>query len=370
MGERGGQGRGQGSALAAAAKAGARQPGARTARRALSFRRMLADCTSRRRRGRDAQQQCYSRTWPARSTLLFQNQPWAPFLLSSRKRDEVFDGHRGRAEGPLGRGDQVRRHHYQAAGCCGVLAQDGTRKVQGPLVLGLRLAEASSHIFSHPAGRSLGGLDVRTDLSGVSRELGALPHASRGECASSSTMWWYLWRGRDGAGDTAVPDVNGRLGDPAGGGFAPGAAREAATVSEGTVRIASDFGLQLKLSLGKTEAVVSWVGPGSRPIRRRLMSLSTNRQRCRFGLWQRTSGQCGSCRLIVTWGRSLRLELAWERSHRVPTLDRRRRMRCHHDSWAMRASTTPARWPRPVWPRGVCSRRGRGTFLRVPSCSG
>ena len=97
------RGRGPGGALAAAAEAGARQHGARTARGALSFRRMLADCTSRRRRGRDAQQQCYSRTWPARSTLLFQNQPWAPFLLSSRKRDEVFDGHRGRAEGPLGR---------------------------------------------------------------------------------------------------------------------------------------------------------------------------------------------------------------------------------------------------------------------------
>ena len=46
----------------------------------------------------------------------------------------------------------------------------------------------------------------------------------------------------------------------------------------GTSRIASDFGFQLNLAPGKTEAVVSWVGPGSRPIRRRLMALSNDRQ--------------------------------------------------------------------------------------------
>ena len=34
---------------------------------ALSFRRMLADCSSRKRRG--ARQQCFSRTWPAHATL-------------------------------------------------------------------------------------------------------------------------------------------------------------------------------------------------------------------------------------------------------------------------------------------------------------
>ena len=50
-----------------------------------------------------------------------------------------------------------------------------------------------------------------------------------------------------------------------------------ATVTEGTVRIVSDFGLQLNLAPGKTEAAVGWVGPGSRPVRRRLMSLSDNR---------------------------------------------------------------------------------------------
>ena len=51
-----------------------------------------------------------------------------------------------------------------------------------------------------------------------------------------------------------------------------------AMVTEGTSRIASDFGFQLNLAPGKTEAVVSWVGPGSRPIRRRLMALSNHRQ--------------------------------------------------------------------------------------------
>ena len=51
-----------------------------------------------------------------------------------------------------------------------------------------------------------------------------------------------------------------------------------ATVTEDTIRMASDFGLQLNLAAGKTEAVVNWVGAGSRPIRRRLMSLSANRQ--------------------------------------------------------------------------------------------
>ena len=51
-----------------------------------------------------------------------------------------------------------------------------------------------------------------------------------------------------------------------------------AMVTKGTSRIASDFGFQLNLAPGKTEAVASWVGPGSRPIRRRLMALSNNRQ--------------------------------------------------------------------------------------------
>ena len=51
-----------------------------------------------------------------------------------------------------------------------------------------------------------------------------------------------------------------------------------AMVTKGTSRIASDFGFRLDLAPRKTEAVVSWVGPGSRPIRRRLMALSNNRQ--------------------------------------------------------------------------------------------
>ena len=51
-----------------------------------------------------------------------------------------------------------------------------------------------------------------------------------------------------------------------------------AMVTKGTSRIASGFGFQLNLAPGKTEAVASWVGPGSRPIRQRLMALSNNRQ--------------------------------------------------------------------------------------------
>ena len=51
-----------------------------------------------------------------------------------------------------------------------------------------------------------------------------------------------------------------------------------AVVTDGTSRIASDFGLQLNLAPGKAEAVVRWVDPGSRPVRRGLMSLSSNRQ--------------------------------------------------------------------------------------------
>ena len=66
-------------------------------------------------------------------------------------------GHRRRAEDPLGRVDPDRRHHYQAAGCCGVLAQDGSGLPQEPLVLGIRFAEASSYFCWRSAGRSLGG---------------------------------------------------------------------------------------------------------------------------------------------------------------------------------------------------------------------
>ena len=36
-----------------------------------------------------------------------------------------------------------------------------------------------------------------------------------------------------------------------------------ATLTRGTFHIASDFGFQINVAPGKTEAVVSWVGPGS-----------------------------------------------------------------------------------------------------------
>ena len=110
---------------------------------------------------------------------------------------------------------------------------------------------------------------------------------------------------------------------------------------EGTSRIASDFGFQLNLAPGKTEAVVSWVGPGSRPIRRRLMAHPNNRQVAMLPLNTRLDDdgdvqfpalaendremRIGAVPIAIL-GRLSRLGLAWDqRSHHVPTLDRRRR---------------------------------------------
>ena len=154
-------------------------------------------------------------------------------------------------------------------------------------------------------------------------------------------------------------------------------------VTEGPSRIASDFGFQLNLAPGKTEAVVSWVGPGSRPIRRRLMALSNNRQVAMLPLktclddegdvqfsrrWQRMTERCGSRSPIAILGLWRKLELEWdERSHRVPTLDRRRGMRCHGGFWAMKDfhDICESRWPKLVWPRDVCTRRGRGASCKA-----
>ena len=157
-------------------------------------------------------------------------------------------GHRRRAESPLGRGDQVRRHHHQAVECCGVLAQDGSGLPQGPLVLGFRLAEASSHFCWHSDGRSLGGRGVRTDLSGVSREPGAHPNASPGERASSSTMWWYLRLGELVQETLPCPTHVDDLAILLEADSYQALLARLATVTEGTVRIASDFGLQLNLA--------------------------------------------------------------------------------------------------------------------------
>ena len=157
-------------------------------------------------------------------------------------------GHPRRAESPLGRGDQVRRHHHQAVGCCGVQAQDGSGLPQGPLVLGFRLAEASSHFCWHSDGRSLGGRGVRTDLSGVSREPGAHPNASPGERASSSTMWWYLRLGELVQETLPCPTHVDDLAILLEADSYQALLARLATVTEGTVRIASDFGLQLNLA--------------------------------------------------------------------------------------------------------------------------
>ena len=121
-----------------------------------------------------------------------------------------------------------------------------------------------------------------------------------------------------------------------------------APVKEGTVRIASDFGLQIKLAPGKTEVVVSWFGRRSRPVRRRLMSLSDKRHAAMLPLKTRLGddGELQNLALSANERASadrsglspsgdspLKLGLAWaERSHRVLTPDRRPRMRCRVDS--------------------------------------
>ena len=55
------------------------------------------------------------------------------------------------------------------------------------------------------------------------------------------------------------------------------------------------------------------------------------------------------------------------RSHRVPTTGRLRRMSCRDDSWAMRGShnTCVFKWPSPVWPVGVCTKRARGMLEQL-----
>ena len=145
-----------------------------------------------------------------------------------------------------------------------------------------------------------------------------------------------------------------------------------AVVTEGTARIASDFGLQLNLAPGKTKALD--LGPSvgdlchSRPI---------GRQRCFRSerVWEMVviwkSRLCLRTSIVI-WGRLLKLGLARAgRSHRVPTPGRRRRMSCRDDSWALRRShnTCVFKWPRPVRPAGVCTKRARGMLLRVLSCS-
>ena len=168
-----------------------------------------------------------------------------------------------------------------------------------------------------------------------------------------------------------------RPGDPAASGFASGVAREAGGGHGGHGPHCVGFGLQLNLAPGKTETVVSWVGPGSRPVRhfrttctqrrfhsRRARVMTAN---CRFGLCQRTTGQCGSFRLIAIWGQSLRQGLATaERWHRGPTPDRRRRMRCRVQAIGGSRNTCVSRWPRYAWPQDVCTKRGRGTFFQRP----
>ena len=137
-----------------------------------------------------------------------------------------------------------------------------------------------------------------------------------------------------------------------------------ATVTQGTVRIASDFGLQLDLVPGKTEAAVSWVGLGSRPIRRRLLSLSANRQVAMLPLRTRL-GDDGDMQ-IPALAEAVRIVQACRIASRAnagqaATHALSRRLLGNESFHA----TCVSRWPRLVWPRGVCTRRRRGTFSRV-----
>ena len=147
-------------------------------------------------------------------------------IPSSRKRAQVFDA-LGIAHEQSARLEELIRSEdttikRQEVG--GVLAQHVGGLPQGAVVLGIGIAETSSHVCWHSAEGSPGGSGVCAGLSGVSREPGALSHAGRGDCSSTSAMWCHLW---DDAGGTAVPDVDGRFGHLAGGGFVSGATGEA-----------------------------------------------------------------------------------------------------------------------------------------------
>ena len=64
--------------------------------------------------------------------------------------------------------------------------------------------------------------------------------------------------------------------------------------------VASDCGFEQNLA-GETEAVVSWVGLGSRPLRRRLAALYSSlpawerTANCGFRLWVQMTQLCGLC---------------------------------------------------------------------------
>ena len=90
-----------------------------------------------------------------------------------------------------------------------------------------------------------------------------------------------------------------------------------------------------------------------------------------FLRWQRMTEQCGSCSPIAILGRLCKLGLAWDgRSHHVPTLDRRRRVRCQGGSWAPNDfhDTCGSRRPKHEWLREVCIKRERGTSCKATSC--
>ena len=116
---------------------------------------------------------------------------------------------------------------------------------------------------------------------------------------------------------------------------------------------------------------MSWVGPGSRPIRRRLMALSNNRQVALLPLNTRLADD-GDVQFpaLAENDRAVRIVPGAGmdgRSHHVPMLDRRRRMRWQGGSWAMKDfhDTCGSRWPKHVWLRDVCTKRERGTDCSV-----
>ena len=156
-------------------------------------------------------------------------------------------------------------------------------------------------------------------------------------------------------------------------------------VTKGTSRIASDFGFQLNLAPGKTEAVVSWVGPGSRPITRRLMALPNNRQAAMLPLntcldddgdiqFPALAENDRAVRIVQAYrhlGTIVQAGAGMGRSHHVPTLDKRRSTRWQGGSWAMKDfhDTYGSRWPKHVWLRDVCTKWERGTGCKATSCS-
>ena len=132
---------------------------------------------------------------------------------------------------------------------------------------------------------------------------------------------------------------------------------------------------------------MSWVGPRSRPVRRRLVSLSANRQIAMLPLRTRL-GDGGELQIpaLSESERAVRIVQAYRHlgtlaqaeagmgreiasranAGQAATPGLSRRLLGSEGAFQ---NTCVFKWPRPVWPVGVRTKRARGMLLRVLSCS-